>query len=450
MFDSISEYVITQTQLCGKRIGITAFGMRIIGFPINIESEKYMRNALMFNVGFVFDPSTDTRPFESVLRKLASVLHTLEVESEFLSRADSRDRLRDILPTVLEALNSRGEGVIPLTADTTLCLKLFPWLPPPPPVEDHQVPVRIRDLDALVAKDWDLTLQRISGFIDGVNYVKRIALLGDVDVDLVRSAVRQLVYYGCIAVIDIFQYSNIYATTPDITRLAESAELASACAQYITKAGHKTPPFPRVFQLYCSFQAGFRTCDVCALHDTHSMGIDDRRLVAFGVIHGLLRRIHKYPVPISGTAAAAAVAKALPVASGGSSSPSTESGAAESARSPAGNAVDSRGSVSASSVRERSERGRVIGVTSGAGVGVAAADGEIETLRSTGKVGASSSARHGHAHSRLGADSGFARLLPLLDGKHSMDQICCKLMRSHAEVDTMIRATGNFVMIHKA
>lgn len=528
-FDSISDYVITKPQLCGKLITVTAFRHRIMGFPVNIENEKYTRNALMFNVGFVFDEATDTTAYEAVLRRLASVLQTLELESEFLSRDATKEHLSELLPRVLYDLNARGEVVSPINDTTTLCLKLYPRLAEPGPVAEQEVPVRIRDLDVLVAKDWDLTLQRIIPYIDGVNYVKRISILADVDLELVNAALRQLLYYGCVAMIDIFQYSNIYATTPAVGLLLESAELADACTEYITKYGWPRPPFARVFSLYCSFQAGYRTCDVCALADTHGLGIDDRRFVAFGVIHGLLRRVHKYPVPISGAAAAAAAAKAAPsilldadtsgtrgmgsrddmsmslslsmsmsglspagvggaFGSPGSGAAVGFSDAADAAAASAGSparaagssafavgsggatgagahdddratrdadrAADEAGATDRATVPSESSGAAVAGasgLTSGVGAGDVSWSGVHNPSK---KSGASSSKgggeRSGGRQARFGPDSGFAKLLPLLDGKHSMDEICCTLMRSHAEVDTMIRANGHFAMIHKS
>ena len=73
--------------------------------------------------------------------------------------------------------------------------------------------------------EWDLALQQIIPSIDGVNYVRRIALQSNVQVDLVKNCMRQLLYYDCIVMIDIFQYSNIYATTPQLNRLARDDDL---------------------------------------------------------------------------------------------------------------------------------------------------------------------------------------------------------------------------------
>ncbi len=68
--------------LCG--CNRTAFGRRIMGFPVCIEDPKYGRNALIFNAGVVLTPrseehTSDPDDFGPVVIKLASILHTLEV-----------------------------------------------------------------------------------------------------------------------------------------------------------------------------------------------------------------------------------------------------------------------------------------------------------------------------------------------------------------------------------
>jgi len=80
-----------------------------MSFPVSIESNKYERNALIFNLGFVFSlEDDDLRSYEPVVRKLAKVFRTLEVRSTRAvgvqlqrRRADEiKARLCHWLPTV--------------------------------------------------------------------------------------------------------------------------------------------------------------------------------------------------------------------------------------------------------------------------------------------------------------------------------------------------------------
>lgn len=59
VFDAISEYFITKPQLAGRDvITLNAFGYTIMGFPMGIEGRKYHRNALLWNLAFVFESAT--------------------------------------------------------------------------------------------------------------------------------------------------------------------------------------------------------------------------------------------------------------------------------------------------------------------------------------------------------------------------------------------------------
>ena len=89
-FDCVSDYLITPLQLCGKLITIDALDVRIMGFPVNIDDEKYARNNLQFTTAFVFRPGSDVTPFEPLLRKFAKVLMTIEQEEAILSTPQGR------------------------------------------------------------------------------------------------------------------------------------------------------------------------------------------------------------------------------------------------------------------------------------------------------------------------------------------------------------------------
>ena len=61
-----------------------AGGYRIVGCPKSIVDNKYARNALIFNVVFVFGAETDTSPYEPVVQKLGEAFKTYEVTTEWI------------------------------------------------------------------------------------------------------------------------------------------------------------------------------------------------------------------------------------------------------------------------------------------------------------------------------------------------------------------------------
>lgn len=92
----------------------------------------------------------------------------------------------------------------------------------PTAVADHQVPVFLKTLPT---QQWDLTTQQVAPYIDGFNHVARIAALADVENNLVKACVQNLVYYGLVALVPLFQYGNVYCTTPKLCVLAKDTEL---------------------------------------------------------------------------------------------------------------------------------------------------------------------------------------------------------------------------------
>lgn len=74
----------------------------------------------------------------------------------------------------------------------TINLKLFPTYPNPAPVYDYQVPISTVNLEALIDVNWDMTMQRITRYINGVSSVKRIAEYADVETGLARMCMEHL------------------------------------------------------------------------------------------------------------------------------------------------------------------------------------------------------------------------------------------------------------------
>lgn len=77
-------------------------------------------------------------------------MESMEKESGFLSKGESKALLAHILPQILADLTLHGECTIPVNAANIINLKLFPKLQDPAQVFDYQVPVAIRDLRLLL------------------------------------------------------------------------------------------------------------------------------------------------------------------------------------------------------------------------------------------------------------------------------------------------------------
>lgn len=194
-------------------------------------------------------------------------------------------------------------------------MKIFPTRSPPPPIYAWHVPLSTVQLSTISASS-DLTLTRIIPLIDGTSSVSQIAQLSDTDLNLTRKAISHLVYYGCVILLDIFQYSAIYAPTAEITSFVEDAHAQDEGLRYVTvgryrrlteqeldgstqetwawKPNETALDNARLVQLYASLKQGQTLKSWCLEHNVLLAGIDVRRFITFGVIKGFLYRVHKY------------------------------------------------------------------------------------------------------------------------------------------------------------
>lgn len=255
------------------------------------------------------------------MRKLNTLFRTLEEQSQFLSRDSGNDataapapdsgKVYALCEILLEDLNNYSEAMIPIDASNTLNIKLFPTYPPPPPLHPHHVPLATVRLQDLVDENWDLTMLRLLPWIDGVNSVRQIALLADADFKLVRKAIRHLLYYGCVLLLDVFSFGAVYAPTAAVAAFVESGEMQTECARYVApteaddvgaekaegrqgEGAESTLSGTQLAELYLSLRQGLSVKSWCAEHADAVGRMDVRRFITFGVIKGFLYRVHKY------------------------------------------------------------------------------------------------------------------------------------------------------------
>ncbi|EEP81746.1 conserved hypothetical protein [Uncinocarpus reesii 1704] len=361
-FSDISFFVIPRQELCGNLIQVCTNGYRILGSPVCIKSPNYDRNEFIFNFCIVLAEEEEWGSFKSVVQKLADLMCELEEQSGFLSTDQSQGeegKVHSLCETLMEDLNNYCECMIPIAyyafsdALNTLNVKLFPLYPSPPPVKSWQVPLFTVRYEAFMDENWDLTMQRIVPFINGINSVRAISVLADADYSLTCRAIRHLVYYGCVFLLDIFSFSAIYAQTAQFGyTIASDEEMQRECARYVntrfsptlarpktnesrrfgSKAGSRSD-IPRremqtpieqddiwpkmgkddkrtygrsnhqaqivdgvgIVELYASLKHGQSVKQWCLEHMRELANIDVRRFITFGVIKGFLYRVHKYP-----------------------------------------------------------------------------------------------------------------------------------------------------------
>ncbi len=235
--------------------------------------------------------------------------------------ATARRPIESLLEIIKEDLNNYGECMIPvgtllsasqslqyesslLTTPTdeanTINMKLFPHHATPPPVKGWHVPVAKTKFADIVDPTWDLTLQRVIEKIDGVSDVRRIAHEASVSLELAKTALRHLLYYDTILLLDIFFFGSCYAPRPGIHDFVENVDgMVDECAGYVSHGAARVSNFMLV-KLMLSFGPGRSVKEWLMTHQDAGFDVinyvDIRRFVQFGVIKGCLYRVHKYVV----------------------------------------------------------------------------------------------------------------------------------------------------------
>lgn len=191
-------------------------------------------------------------------------------------------------------------------------------------------------------------------YINGINSVRVISILADADFSLTCRAIRHLVFYGCVFLLDIFSFSAIYAATAQFgSTIVSDEEMQRECARYVntrfsptlapTRTSGSAQPssvteskgdmpsreqqvcvgrdeiWPKMgkrkqkvssqistkqpdivdgvglVELYASLKHGLPIKQWAVDHMPELANIDVRRFITFGVIKGFLYRVHKYP-----------------------------------------------------------------------------------------------------------------------------------------------------------
>ncbi|CCK72967.1 nitrogen permease regulating protein NPR2 KNAG_0M01140 [Huiozyma naganishii CBS 8797] len=280
-FDAIKNYIIPKPQLCHRLLTMKYGNYRIVSYPVAVQSSSYARNYFRFNFVFVFPYECATSPYEPAITRLGKMFRVLEEQSQVLSRAERDDSLfkgdklpfdnnsaknqaplthalisktksfspdkktegdihlisvQDLIMRIYQDLNNYSECLIPIDEGNAIDIKIFPLINPPTSVHlsIEDVPMLVVKLKKIIDLNWDPTMVSILPFINGVNSILNIARLSDSDPELVIECIKHLIYYKCVIITDIFQFSNIYAPSSLINEFLTDPTMAYDCQEYVT------------------------------------------------------------------------------------------------------------------------------------------------------------------------------------------------------------------------
>ncbi|KAM0754091.1 nitrogen permease regulator Npr2 [Meredithblackwellia eburnea MCA 4105] len=312
-FSSILDFVIPKPELCGHLVTKATRTSKVLGFPIRIFDEAkyhkgkevYNRNAFIFNLCFVFERDAEVSGFEPIVRKAGRTLRDMEEAVSLLSEPPPTFKIADMIEQLYMDFNSFSETSIPIH-DTQLDLMLFPYRANPREIKIWDVPMAVTGLEEMKNGSWDVTLFKVCTFINGINHVKKIAELAEVDLTLARLCIQHLLFYSAIILVDVFQYSNCYTALPGIADVVQYGEeedegvtdLRAECEAYVYNGIGDVDriPFATLLQLYAGLGPRLSVGTWMDIHSLDSQPVDVRRMIQFGVIKGFLRRVYAYPI----------------------------------------------------------------------------------------------------------------------------------------------------------
>lgn len=136
-------------------------------------------------------------------------------------------------------------------------------------------------------------------YFNGFRHIEKIARLADVTVPIVIQCVKHLVVLKLVVLVPVFQYSNIYRPTPKLKELAKCPQVQQRAVEKCSKSELKRAKVRNIYLLFASMSHGATLGELCVRFDPAKHNIDERKTVLFGLVEGLIRPIHKYPVAMS-------------------------------------------------------------------------------------------------------------------------------------------------------
>jgi len=237
--------------------------------------------------------------YEPLVQKLAASLKALEQESEFLFNSNTKVQVQSMIEDIFHNLRSHGQCIIPIDDANTIYLKLFSEFERIVVVKEHLVPIIITDLDGIINHEWDLALQQIVPYINGIYHIKHISQISGVEIEIVKQCIQHLVYYNCVALLDIFQYSNVYCCTSNFVEFSASGTKIKSCAEYIHLSTDGTLLSKhKIISLYAALKHDVTLKKWIEENNVISLNVDPRKFITFGLLNNIIRRVHKYPLKL--------------------------------------------------------------------------------------------------------------------------------------------------------
>ena len=233
---SIQNFVFPPTSLFDKTLTLLYEGKKLIGHAKCIESKQYRRNQYSFNVLLCFDGNLDIYPYQPVLMKIVNELSVYETEESYLT--SQSEGFQFVLDSVLQGLRVHGEVNLEITDSNCLFLKLIPTNTcNMEPIDARSVPVLKHNIRTISHTELDLTITEVLSRIDEIRPLNLLAKDCNVTLKELGTEVScHLQYFNIIkGYIPLFQYSNAYLISPNISMLLNNTEFQREMLDYLKR-----------------------------------------------------------------------------------------------------------------------------------------------------------------------------------------------------------------------
>lgn len=192
-------------------------------------------------------------------------------------------------------MNRNLECSVPIGEYNYINLKIFkPLSNPPEQISIYSVPLRYEMIPVVLENDVDLSLQVVLKYISesATLTIVEIAEICKMDVKIVIQHIKQLVSFGYVKLVDKYDETNMYCSTPKIMDFLKDKKEQQHLSNKIEDS------IQRVISFYMCFSDGKTVKEVKDLVNLESTKEINRPkiLTNFGIVLNILKRLHLYPI----------------------------------------------------------------------------------------------------------------------------------------------------------
>lgn len=156
-------------------------------------------------------------------------------------------------------------------------------------IRSWDVPIPLQGLAGEAEQISQITMKKIYPLIDGIRHVRQIASEAKLLEDSVKQCLQHLYYCNLVDLIDIYQATNVYRVTERLLLLL--TELAEESVLTLSKS-EETDEI-QLLELYYDL-SDVPIAEFVEKFPNIHQSINFDKFIPFGIIHGLIQRVHQY------------------------------------------------------------------------------------------------------------------------------------------------------------